>query len=163
VDGAERASNGYASKSEDWARDIVVHIRQALHSGFTGLGLIAYRPPLRIATMALAPNRYWPPLPRADLASTARFLCGLSDVGNPLHDGFHLIDADSLHVTHVSHLVVPAVPAYRPAELPDRPVGARLMTALLMSRQPAVRFALTMTATGAATLFDNGRMFPLSP
>jgi hypothetical protein len=162
MDGVERVSNGYASKSEDWARGIVVHIRETLPAGFTGLGLIAYRPPLRIATMALAPDRYWHPLPRAGLAATARFLCGLSDLGNPLHDGFHLVDADSLRVTHLSHLVVPTVPAYRPPELPDRPVGARLMTALLMSRQPAVRFALTMTATGAATLFDDGRMLPLS-
>jgi hypothetical protein len=155
--GSERTT-----RARIWLVSVLEQVRAARSDGFCGLGLIAYAAPLRMSVLSLVPDGQEPPLPSPDPAETAAFLCRLSGKQQPFHDGFHLVDADKLRITHVSHFVAPSVPSQRPKNLPAYPVGARLMTALLVSLQPFVVLSATMNGRGHSILFERGVMLQLS-
>lgn len=137
-------------------------VRSSRSDDFCGLGLIVYAAPLRMSVMSLMPEGQEPSLPSSDPAETAAFLGRLSGSQQPFHDGFNLVDSDELRITHVSHFVAPSVPSQRPENLPGHPVGARLMTALLVSLQPFVVLSATMNRREGSILFERGAVLRLS-
>ncbi len=70
------------------------------------------------------------------------------------HDGFHLIDAESLFITDVSQFLSPPIPST--SLTMERVTGARHMAARLASLLPGVQLSAVYTLGGEATLYERG-------
>ncbi|WP_313605361.1 hypothetical protein [Comamonas jiangduensis] len=121
---------------------------------FTGVGVVFYECLVQLPHLQLSngfvkadPGRFVD----VDLASA---LSSLSVARNPLHDGFHFVDARSWHLTHLSQFISPPIP--HNAEQKLHGAGARLMAALLASLQPGIVCAGLVSQGGEVHLFSRG-------
>jgi hypothetical protein len=144
-----------ANKPEEWVRSVFGHIGAELPAGFSGLGLVLYAPPLDLPVTPLVPLNQIPRLPAGGPGESAELLRRLSDSAAPMHDGFHLVDAKSLTITRVCHFFAPPIPAEIPKGMPNHPVGARYMAALLGSLLPSVVITAVLSREGAI-IFERG-------
>jgi hypothetical protein len=131
------------------------YVGAGLPTGFSGLGLVLYAPPLDLPVTPLVPLNQIPRLPTGDPIESAELLRRLSDSTAPMHDGFHLVDAKSLTITRVCHFFAPPIPAEIPQAMPNHPVGARFMAALLGSLLPSVVMTAVLSREGAV-IFERG-------
>jgi hypothetical protein len=145
----------HARKPEEWVRSVLGYIGAELPAGFSGLGLVLYAPPLDLPVTPLVPQNQIPRLPAGDPRESGELLRTLSDSAAPLHDGFHLVDATSLTITRVCHFFAPPIPAETPITMPNHPVGARFMAALLGSLLPSVVMTVVLSREGAI-IFERG-------
>lgn len=149
---------------EEWLTAVLSRVVANLPPRFAGLGLVLYVPPLRLPVTPLVPPGQVPSLPQGDLSLGADLLRRLSDSASALHDGFHLVDAQSLEITHVCHFFAPPIPADLSKMLPDRPVGARFMAALLGSLLPSVVMTAVLSDSEGAMTIERGavRRLPIA-
>ena len=97
-------------------------------------------------------------LPIENVGEVERALSALAIRQSGHHDGFHLVEASSGRLTHVSQFVSP--PLAIALANPDAtwPRGARQMTALLISTIPQVNMAGVITMDGEVLIYMNGRV-----
>jgi hypothetical protein len=141
---------------EEWLTTVLRHVAANLPSRFAGLGLILYTPPLDLPVTPLVPASQTPPLAGEGAEASADLLCRLSDSAHPLHDGFHLVDARALAITHLCHFFAPPIPARIPKSVPDHAVGARFMAALLGSMLPSVVMTAVLSDREGAITIERG-------
>jgi len=140
----------------EWIKTLVQDVRAIAGAEFSGLGLIAYRRPLGLATLRLAPRYSLPKSIPGDPGQTAKFLAELSLKSSPAHDGFHLLDVDARQITHPCSYIAPSIPSRAARLLPDRPIGARFATALLASLDTSVICAIAASSHRRDNIFVNG-------
>lgn len=141
---------------DEWLTTVLCHVAANLPAHFAGLGLVLYVPPLDLPVTPLVPPSQTPRLAGNDVKASAELLRRLSDSANPLHDGFHLVDAKSLTITHLCHFFSPPIPAGIAKSIPDHPVGARFMAALLGSLLPSVVMTAVLSDREGAIAFERG-------
>lgn len=124
---------------------------------FSGLGLIFYMPPLSLPVAPLGDqSTFQPTLPVQGIEPIALVLASISNLDSAWHDGFHLIDAESVALTHLSQFFCP------PLSLLDKPLprstpqGARYMAAIAGSRIPGVLCTALLSRSRGAQVFNNG-------
>ena len=122
----------------DWLTSVLREVASHRTSRFAGLGLVVYKPPMDLPVTPLVPADLSRDLPCVEMVDSVRLLRRLSDAQSPIHDGFHLIDATTMAITHVCHFFAPPIPSKLPPSIPNYAVGARFMAALLGSLLPSV-------------------------
>lgn len=129
---------------------------------FAGFGLVLYAPPMNLPVTPLVPPGQTLKLPCRELAESVELLRRLSDSDCPLHDGFHLIDANTLAITHLCQFFAPPIPSKMPRSVPNYPVGARFMAALLGSLLPSVVMTSVLGEREGAIAIERGVIRPLN-
>lgn len=146
---------GHASRAEEWLRTVLRLLQSDFPDRFSGLGIVFYTPPLNLPVAPMVPPDQLPQFPTGNAKEAALLLRTLSDSASPMHDGFHLVDAQTLAITHVCQFFAPPIPNNLPISMPQHPVGARYMAALLGSLLPSVVITAVFGRDGA-TAFEKG-------
>ena len=147
----EQPKAGHRQLSDVQAKVVALldQVRRVAPEPFSGLGLILYVAPVRMPISDLGDQAtFTPHLPVVGHDAIARVLGQIATTTSPWHDGFHLIEASSWALTHVSQFVSPSVSDLKQARPLGAPVGARQLAALAMSRLPSVE---TVAVLGART------------
>lgn len=145
----------------EWLTAVLGEVSANRTGRFTGVGLVVYTPPMVLPVAPLVPPKLSVELPCKGLSASVELLCRLSDIRSPLHDGFHLIDASEMAITHVCHFFAPPIPRALPNSLPDYAVGARFMAALLGSLLPSVLMTAVLGDREGAIAIERGTLRPL--
>src|SRR5438552_6757737 len=85
----------------EWLIAVLSDVVSEHNPRFAGLGLVLYTPPMDLPVTPLIPAALATNLPCRELAESIELLRRLSDTQSPLHDGFHLVDANTMAITHV--------------------------------------------------------------
>lgn len=126
-----------------------------LPADFTGLGVIFYSRLDALPFIGLeVDSDNGIGLPVTGLAAVAMTLANVSGLGSSWHDGFHLVDAKSEALTHLSQFVSPPLPS-SPTMVP-KVSGARHMTAALASRVQGVLGVGILTNRSEISYFYSG-------
>lgn len=141
--------------------DIVIEVMRELKClrtpGFAGIGVVFYKPPLELPLASLGRSSTTKPLlPVHGVREIATTLAAVSDRASPWHDGFHLVDAQSLALTHIAQFIAPPLNHVPDIASDAQPTGARQMTALLTSRLPCVISVALLSAAGETSFYSEG-------
>lgn len=139
---------------ESWLVSVLGSIDARDRSRFSGVGLLFYTNRHALPVHALAHPDCETQLPTKSERESARLLARCSRHTSDCHDGFHLVDAETLFITDVSQFLSPPIPP-EPLAL-EGARGARHMAARLASLLPAVKMAAVYTLSGEATLYERG-------
>jgi hypothetical protein len=101
------------------------------------------------------------PLPTEDVEGSIALLRQLCRPDSPFHDGFHLVDAQSLKLTHASQFFAPPIPDVRPEGMSNRAVGARFMAAWIGSLLPTVAMTAILSQCEGGVMFERGVAHPV--
>lgn len=123
-------------------------------SRFSGIGIVFYHDLATLPHMQLTNNVASPDLSRFAGTDLADGLISISSMDNPLHDGFHFIDATSWRLTHLSQFISPPIP--QDAERNFHGTGARLIAAVLASLLPGIAYVGLVAQDGKIRLYCNG-------
>lgn len=148
---------------ENWVARIFSDLSKEKSPDFSGLGLLFYRPGFLPPTASLAPDVSSLDLPTKNFRQSAELLHQICRPVSPFHDGFHLVNADSLAITHVCQFLSPPVPDQSHPIANSQPIGARFMAAYLCSMLPSVAAAATLSKHTGGTLFIRGTTRKISP
>ena len=141
--------------------DLLRQVQSHATNAFSGLGLIFYSSLADLPVVALGEQTLFPrTLPVANRQMLTSLLADISTFSSPWHDGFHLIDANSFSLTHISQFLSPPVEFLRQSNSRGLPVGARHMAAMAGSRIASISYTALLSNKGAPAVFQNGR--PLS-
>lgn len=143
-------------EAEDWLQSVFSALGASYAERFSGLGLILYYPRLPLPVLPLARSAPALPLPTRNLQESIQLLHVLCQFDSAFHDGFHLVDAESLSITHVSQFFSPPIPDIVPELMTDHPIGARFMSAWLGSNLPAVCMTATLSRSEGGLVFARG-------
>ena len=136
-------------------------VRARRTSGFAGLGLIYYRSIRDLPILALGDTSLdTPTLPIGSASAIANALVEVSDRSSSWHDGFHLIDARSGALTHLSQFISPPLDVQLAGLRSFKPSGAREMAAMLASQIEAVESVAVLGSDGEARVFREGALIP---
>ena len=138
--------------------DLLGQVQSHATHAFSGLGLIFYSSLVDLPVVALGDQSLFPrTLPIADRQTLASLLAEISTLSSPWHDGFHLIDANSFALTHVSQFLSPTVDSLRQSSSQGLPIGARHMAAMAGSKIASVSYAALLSNKGIPVVFQRGR------
>ena len=138
--------------------DLLGQVQSHATHAFSGLGLIFYSSLADLPIVALGDQALFPQtLPVADRRTLASLLAEISTFTSPWHDGFHLIDASSFALTHISQFLSPPVEFLRQSNSQGLPLGARHMAAMAGSRIASVSYTALLSNKGAPAVFQQGR------
>lgn len=138
--------------------DLLGQVQSHATNAFSGLGLIFYSSLADLPIVALGEQALFPrTLPVANRQTLVSLLADISTFSSPWHDGFHLIDANSFSLTHISQFLSPPVEFLRESSSQGLPVGARHMAAIAGSRIASVSFTALLSNKGAPAVFQSGR------
>lgn len=138
--------------------DLLGQVQSHATHAFSGLGLIFYSSLADLPIVALGDQALFPQtLPVADRRTMASLLAEISTLTSPWHDGFHLIDASSFALTHISQFLSPPVEFLRQSNSQGLPLGARHMAAMAGSRIASVSYTALLSNKGAPAVFQQGR------
>lgn len=130
-------------------------IAEKAEADFSGVGFICYCDLSNLPHLALCvPQDLVCGHPIIGLNATGSFLAGASRMSSPLHDGFHLIDAQSYALTHVCHFIAPVIPTI-PYGL-QLAAGARHMTAQLASIAHGIEATALLATDGTGVVYEGG-------
>jgi len=147
------------SMVDNIAIEVLRELKRLRTPGFAGIGVVFYKPPLKLPIAPLGRSGTTkPPLPIHGVHEIATTLASVSDRASPWHDGFHLVDAQSLALTHIAQFIAPPLDHVPEIAADDQPAGARQMTALLTSRLPCVISVALLSATGEASFYSDGML-----
>ena len=139
---------------------LMQNVRRKASPSFAGLGLIIYRdfsglPVLPLGNQANSHSS----LPVLEMDDVEKILLEIAVADSPWHDGFHLMNAKDLVLTHISQYFSPPL-----KQLDGMPahMGARQMAALLGSRLVSVECIVLLGQKGNISVFNNGRLLDLS-
>lgn len=137
--------------------EVMMELKRLRTSGFAGIGVVFYIPPLNLPIASLGRSSYAKPsLPIHGVRDIATTLASVSDRASPWHDGFHLVDAQSLTLTHVAQFISPPLDHVPDIASDAQPAGARQMTALLTSRLPCVSSVALLSTAGEINFYSEG-------
>jgi len=140
--------------------DLLEQVQSHASHAFSGLGLIFYSSLSDLPIVALGDQSLFPhTLPVADRPTLASLLADISTFSSPWHDGFHLIDASSFELTHISQFLSPPVDFLRESRSQGLPVGARHMAAMAGSKIASVSYTALLSNKGVPTVFQRGCSF----
>ena len=138
--------------------DLLGQVQSHATHAFSGLGLIFYSSLADLPIVALGDQALFPQtLPVADRRTLASLLAEISTFTSPWHDGFHLIDASSFALTHISQFLSPPVELLRQSNSQGLPLGARHMAAMAGSRIASVSYTALLSNKGVPAVFQRGR------
>jgi hypothetical protein len=135
--------------------ELLRRVAEEAEADFSGVGFICYSNLSSLPHLALSVSQNSiRGLPIIGVSATGTFLAYASRASSPLHDGFHLIAAQSLALTHVCQFIAPVIP-------PDQSglqfaAGARHMSALLASRTQGIEAAALITKDGTGVIYEGG-------
>jgi hypothetical protein len=139
--------------------EVMLEVKRRRSAAFAGLGVVFYVPPLNLPIASLgSPRNAKPALPIVGARNAAAALADVCDKSSPWHDGFHLIDVQSVALTHIAQFIAPALDPVLEIAADARPKGARQMTALLTSRLKCVHAVALLSTTGVISLYFNGAL-----
>jgi hypothetical protein len=144
------------TREMEWLTGVFELVLANLADNSAGLGIIVYRPPLDLPVVPLNSADCGQVQLPTGVERTAEFLVRLSHATDPMHDGFHLVDAERLVITHICQYVAPPIRQSGTLSMPTHPVGARYMTALLASALPSVVVAATLSSQRSVVAFRGG-------
>jgi hypothetical protein len=150
-------------KAEDWLRNVFSVLGNSYGGNFSGLGLILYQPPLALPVVPLTQNEQELPVPARGVLESIQLLQSLCHVDSAFHDGFHLVDAQTLSVTNVSQFFSPPIPDVLPNVSIKCPIGARFMAAWLGSLLPNVCLTAILSQVEGGLLFNRGQVRIIFP
>lgn len=137
--------------------EVMMELKRLRTPGFAGVGVVFYRPPLRLPIASLGrSNSAKPSLPIHGARDIATTLASVSDRASPWHDGFHLVDAQSLALTHIAQFIAPPLDHVRAIASDAQPTGARQMTALLTSKLRCVGSVALLSTVGEINFYSEG-------
>lgn len=142
------------TKFESWLVSVLGVIDASSGSDFAGLGLVFYTGRAALPVHPLVHSECESRLPTKSLQESMQLLAIISRSTSDCHDGFHLIDVETLSITDVSQFLSPPIPSM-PLTV-DRVTGARHMAARLASLLPGVQLTAVYTLRGEATLYEHG-------
>ena len=138
---------------------IMERVWQERTTGFTGLGVVFYTPPIDLPSTPLRGDvDALGALPVYGIDNIARHLSAASDLRSPWHDGFHFVDVAQLSLTHLAQYLAPTLASEVLPSGAERPSGARQMTALLTSNIPSVAAVAVISTAGDIRLYASGRL-----
>lgn len=143
-------------EAESWLQNVFSALGSDYAEQFSGLGLILYYPRLALPVVPLARSAPALPLPTRNFEESIRLLQALCRFDSAFHDGFHLVDAESLNITHISQFFSPPIPDTVPELMTDHPIGARFMSAWLGSNIPTVCMTATLSRSEGGLVFARG-------
>jgi hypothetical protein len=139
--------------------DLLSQISRHRPPKFSGLGVIFYRRPIRLPIHALgSQGSFRPLLPIQGAAEIAKVLRSVSSADSPWHDGFHLVDARSLTLTHVSQFISPSKSSLTNSQIGKTPIGARQLAAIAVSKYRSADCVALVSANGDMQLYRDGKM-----
>lgn len=125
---------------------------------FVGLGIIIYNEIQGLPIIPLGSHlNARPKLPISGIVNISSTLASLATRANPMHDGFHLIEASTGNLTHIAQFVSPPLDSTFSNQMTTSPQGARQMTALLTSALPHVVISAAISSNGTMHLYENGK------
>lgn len=120
---------------------------------FSGIGMIIYDGEIdHDCFVSLKPDIETPQNIKLGEEPSIDYLCDLSLIDNPAHDGLHLFNEEG-HLTHISQYVQPKI--NRKAK-PHAEYGVRYFTSLLASEMPCVVAVGNVTSKMKGFLFRKG-------
>ena len=138
--------------------DLLGQVRSHATHAFSGLGLIFYSSLVDLPVVALGDQTLFPQtLPVSDRQTLVSLLAEISTFISPWHDGFHLIDANSFALTHISQFLSPPVECLHQSNSRGLPVGARHMAAMAGSRIASVSYTALLSNKCVPAVFQRGR------
>jgi len=144
-------------KLADLARELLLLVHERKAQGFTGLGLIFYRSAVDLPVAPLGDQSIFKPkLPIVGKHEIAKVLADISCLASPWHDGFHLIDVNTVSLTHICQFVAPPSALLTLDASDQLPMGARHFAALATSRVPSVACAALLSGGGQLDVFVGG-------
>lgn len=134
--------------------DVLRGIARRRDQNFSGVGLVFYDRLLHLPHLQLSNSYVHADPDKLSEDDLAIALSCISVTSNPLHDGFHFINARRWQITHLSQFISPPIP-------PDAAhrfhgTGARLMAALLTSILPGIECVGLVSQGGSIQLFRHG-------
>lgn len=137
--------------------ELLLRVAERKPRDFTGLGVVFYT---SLADLPHLPLGQSLPaglgLPVVGVERVAITLAAVSDRTSAWHDGFHLVEADTLSLTHLCQFLSPGIPTEFSHPPGAEPTGARHMTALLVSRLQGIECVGLLTNQDELTLFERG-------
>lgn len=143
--------------AEDWLGKIFSALGNC-DEDFSGLGLILYHSPLSLPVLPLTRTESRLQLPTRNLQQSIKLLREVCQLKSAFHDGFHLVNASSLGITHVSQFFAPPIPEIVPKLISANPIGARFMSAWLGSLLPSVCVTAILSKVEGGIVFSQGEM-----
>lgn len=137
--------------------DLLGQVKILRPHSFTGVGVVFYSALNALPCAALGnPITPKPRLPISGIDAIARTLADIADSVSPWHDGFHMIDARSQTLTHLSQFLAPPLNHLPHLPLPW-PSGARRMTAVITSMMDGIDYVGVLSISGEIGLYKNGQ------
>lgn len=125
---------------------------------FSGIGAILYEEPLRLPVAALGDQSlFLPELPVFTYEKISQVLLSISDIRSPWHDGFHLINARTDALTHLSQFLAPPIELLDYSVSNRLPVGARRLAAMGVSHLESVVCSALLSSQGGIEIFVRGK------
>lgn len=142
--------------AEEWLKGVFCALASPYAEHFSGLGLILYHSTHALPVLPLTHSESELPLPTTGFEDSVRLLQTLCQFDSPFHDGYHLVEAVSLSITHVSQFFSPPIPEIVPQSPTNHAVGARFMSAWLGSYLPNVCMTATLSKSEGGLVFERG-------
>lgn len=137
--------------------DLLLRVAERKPRAFTGLGVVFYT---SLADLPHLPLGQSLPaglgLPVVGAENVAIALAAVSDRASAWHDGFHFVDVHSQALTHLCQFLSPGIPHEFTQSMGASPMGARHMTAQLVSRLQGIECVGLLTNQDELTLFERG-------
>jgi hypothetical protein len=175
--GGTRAALGESEATAAWTRTIIIRtsrrppamstpqaqvalrlltlITRKLTDDFSGLGIVIYDSlrALPFLPLEVGGDEMFN-LPVSGLDAVGEVLAHTAKRSTHWHDGFHLLQADPLRLTHLCQFISPPLP--KAGDSVPRASGARHMTALLASRVAGIVAVAILTQERVASIYEAG-------
>ncbi|MDO3659211.1 hypothetical protein [Acinetobacter genomosp. 15BJ] len=138
---------------EHFIENSLIEICQNAGNDFSGLGIIYYKDLSHLPYISLHDANLPFDLITENLSKT---LLTVSKYSSIYHDGFHFINIDTLHITHISQFISPPLESVTNISIDQViPCGAREMTAFLTSNIEGVFCVGLISANKTIKIFKN--------
>ena len=145
-----------ATTPSGWVKAIFCALIKGDPAEFSGVGLIFYDSKDSLPVLPLTDKETHLKLPTSNLEESIQLLSSISKHHSHFHDGFHLVEANTLSITDVSQFFSPPIPRAHRFHPPHVNVGARFMAALLGSCLREVRMTAILSSHGDGLIFEKG-------
>lgn len=142
--------------AEEWLKAVFSALSTPYSETFSGLGLILYHSKDALPVLPLTHAEPEFALPTGRIQDSVQLLRALCQSDSRFHDGFHLVEAESLSITHVSQFFSPPIPEIVPRSPTNAAIGARFMSAWLGSYLPAVFMTAILSRGEEGLVFEKG-------
>jgi len=141
----------------EWITHLLTALAAKRPARFAGIGLLVYTSqdlPVTPLVQDVTDLR----LPTRNRDEALALLSTISRYDSRFHDGFHLVDGNTLRVTHVSQFFSPPIPSDLSDLGSTRGVGARYMAAYLGSLMTGVALTAILSGDEGGLVFDRGEV-----